>query len=310
MRSATDRETFLALPTEAIADLVRDMGKPQVGIFVPDGNRRLVLAETELQEGSDEFFMQVAHAQTTLGLNTLQVFFSHGLPILFTPLFSSSVLARGEDYCRLTALKTLGIMLTDDEWLDFYEAFDIRVRVYGDMSALAQPGCENALQWIKHAPQITQNHTTHTLFVGIGNEPMVGHDAAQAVGRFYQTYQRKPTSDELVEFLYGQAIPPADFFIMSSKLAGLGALPALVCGKDTQVYYLAVPGVMGLTERTYRAILHDLLYMRDERGRLDFDNRKQLHAWYSHHAETIIGLEHKIGSAWVPDSWETHSLDQ
>ncbi len=300
-------EDFLSLPTEAIVDLVQDKAKPQVGIFVPDGNQRLVLAETDLQEGSEEFFTQVAITQTTSGLDTLKVFFGHGLPILFAPLFSHSVLARGPGYHRLTALTTLNIMLAGDEWLEFYSDWNVRVRIYGDLSVLDRPDCEAVGQAIKRAQQLTRAHTAHTLFLGIGDEPWVGRDAAKATARFYQTHHREASVDELIEFLYGQPVPPADFFIMSSKLGGLGALPALLCGGDTRVYYLPTPGVIGLTKRSYRAILYDLLYMHDSaagecRYPLSSDEREQLRAWYTAHADTVIGLGKRIGSVWVPGS--------
>jgi hypothetical protein len=306
MHTTPTREEFLKLPTEEVARLVSDLGRPRVGIFVLDGSRRLVLSTTDLEEGSDEFFTQVALTQTACGLDTLKVFFSHGLPVLFVPLFSHSVLTRGSSYRHLTILKTLNIILTSENWLDFYNIWDVRVRVYGDLSVLAQADCEEALQWIENVQQITQKHAAHTLFLGIGNKPLVGHDAAIATARFYQKYQREPSTDELIEFLYGRPVPLADFFIMSSKFGGLGALPALICGGDTQVYYLPAPGVMALTKQTYRAILYDLLYMRDGMPgeccyALASDEREQLRAWYAGHAEAVIGLGHRIGSVWVPE---------
>jgi hypothetical protein len=298
-------ERFLSLPAEAISDLVREKGKPMVGIFVPDGNQRLVKAETGLREDTEEFFTQVALTQTTYGLDTLKVFFGHGLSILFAPLFSRSVLARGPGYHRLTALTTLEIMFASDEWLAFYDAWQVRVRVYGDLSVVSQGGCEPAREAIERVQQITQTHTAHTLFLGIGGEPWVGQDAVRATGSFYQEQRREPSRDELLEVLYGQAVPPADFFIMSSKLAGLGALPALICGGDTQVYYLPVPGVIGLTQETYRTILYDLLYLRDgpagKRGPdLSSTEREQLRAWYNHHANRVIGLGSRVADVWLP----------
>ena len=123
----------------------------------------------------------------------------------------------------------------------------------------------------------------------------------------YQHYHREPSAEELIQFLYGQPVSPADFFIMSSKLGGLGALPALLCGRDTHVYYLPVPGVIGLTARTYRAILYDLLYLREGAAGespylLSLGEREQLLAWYTEQADTVIGLGRRIGSVWVPGS--------
>jgi hypothetical protein len=301
-----DRSSFLQMPTEAIVALVREQERPRVGIFVPDGNRRLVLSTTQLEEGSDEFLAQVAASQTTLGLDTLKVFFGHGLSTLFTPLFSRSVLARGSNYRNLVVLKTLETMFTGDDWLEFFKTWDVRLRVYGDLSALGQPGYDQALMWIEQIQRYTQTHVSHTLFVGIGGEPLVGYDAARAASRFYQKYGCEADTDELVEFLYGQPVAQADFVIFASRLDALGALPALVCGKDTQVYYLAAPGVQALTRKTYRVILYDLLFMRDgvpgdSRHQLSQNERERLRAWYADHAEAVIGIGHRIGTVWVPD---------
>jgi len=306
-----EKDVFFNLSTQAVADLVDEKGKPKAGIFIPDGNRRLVLAETDLAPNSDAFFSQVAHSQTGHGLNTLKVFFSHGLPILFAPLFSASVLARGPAYYRLTALKTLEIMVTSREWVEFFTSMQVRVRVYGALSELADKGDQHILGLVEQVQQATQAHAAHLLYLGIGGEPWVGHDGAMAGARFYDTHRRVPTNspadrDELLRLLYGQPVPPADFLIMSSQLAGLGALPALVCGKDTQVYYLAAPGVVGLTQQTYRAILYDLLYSR-EVAKHEISSpgeRRQLRTWYQQHAQIVVGLGHKIGAVWVPDLFE------
>jgi hypothetical protein len=301
-----DQSAFLQMPTEAIVALTREHGRPRVGIFVPDGNRRLVLSTTQLEEGSDEFLAQVAVSQTTLGLDTLKVFFGHGLSTLFTPLFSRSVLARGTSYRNLVVLKTLEIMFTGDAWLKFFKTWDVRLRVYGDLSALRQLGCEQAHLWIEQVQRYTQTHTTHALFVGLGGEPLVGHDSALAASRFYRKYEREANTDELVEFLYGRPVPQADFVVFTSYLSGLGALPALVCGKDTQMYSLAAPGVMALTPKTYRMILYDLLFMRDDiAGQccygLDQGERARLRLWYANHVETVIGVGRRIGTVWIPE---------
>jgi hypothetical protein len=147
------------------------------------------------------------------------------------------------------------------------------------------------------------------LFLGIGGDPWVGCDVIKAASRFQEEYHREAALDELVKVLYGQSIPPADLLIFSSKLGGLGALPSLICNGDTPVYYLLAPGVQALTTETYRAILYDLLYMRDgvtgECGyQLSPSEREQLRAWYADHAGAVIGVGHRIGSVWVPDGFD------
>jgi hypothetical protein len=298
-------EHFLDLPPDTISEITRQAGRPKVGVFVPDGNRRLVLATTDLPENSPAFFTQVALTQTAGFLENLKVFFNHGLPTLFAPLFSRSVLLRGGNY-RLAVIETLRILFTDPTWLDFYRDRGICVRVYGNVEALCCDEFGPAIAWIKAVELQTKGYTAHHLYLGIGGEPWVGHDAAAAAVRFYGQFNREPDNDELIPFLYGWPVPAAAFVIISSKFAGIGALPALITGHDTQLYYLPVPGVIGLTERTYRLILYDLLFSQQERPQdrhyeLSPEERGQLRAWYTARADTVIGLGRKIGSVWVPD---------
>jgi hypothetical protein len=300
-----DKKEFLALSTDTIARLVQDVGKPKVGIYIPDGNRRLVLAETGLRENSDEFLVQVALIQSSRCLDNLKMLFGHGLPVLFMPIFSRTVLTRASNYRHLTALRTLDIMMNSNEWTEFYNVMDVRVSVYGDLSALGQDECLKIQYSIERVQQTTREHYKHVLFLGIGGEPLVGHDASVASARFYETYQRQPSTNELIRFLYGKDIPPAEFLIMSSKLGGLGALPAFVCNGDTHIYYLLAPGVMALNVQTFRNILYDLLYVQeskqDEHGyALSQDERDELRAWYTNQAEVVIGLGERIGSVVVP----------
>lgn len=303
--SPPSRDEFMALPAVEIARWVAELGLPRVGVFVPDGNRRLVLATTDLAEGTDGFFDRVAHLQTSKGLETLKVFFSHGLPILITPVFSRSALSRESGYRRLTALKTLEIILTGQAWRDFYAEHKVRVRVYGDPAILPELGYEQVAPWIQDVQRVTEAHDAHTLLFGIGGETRAGQAAAVAAIRFFRQYGREASTDELIESLYGELIPPVDYMIVTSKLAGLAAAPDLITDANTQIYFLAAPGVASLNEHTLRAILYDLMYMRENRVTTGFyklkaEQRKQLQAWYREQVRTTIGLGDRIGPIWIP----------
>jgi len=304
-----ERSEFLCLPIDEVVKIVQQKGQPQAGVFVPDGNRRLVLAMTGLPENSDAFFLQVAKTQTAGFLENLQVFFDHGLPILFAPLFSRSVLLRGNKYRSLTVVETLRTLFTDQAWLDFYQEHEVSVRVYGNLEVLAGEELAPAFDWIHNAEEYTCKYDRHRLYLGIGGEPWVGHDAALAASRFIREFGREPDKEELIFSLYGRALLPANFVIISSKFAGIGALPALICGRNTNIYYLPVPGVMGLTACTYRSILYDLLFLQGERTgdgcyELSPGEQKELYTWYTNHADIVMGVGHTIGSVWIPDiSW-------
>jgi hypothetical protein len=306
---AFTREDFFKADASEIADYVVKIGRPKVGVFVPDGNRRLILAYTDLPPDSEAFYTKLAEDPASSLLSNLYVFFDHGLSTLMVPLFSCSVLKRGSAYRRLTALEAMRLLFTAEDgsgWPRFYKEYGVRVRVYGDRNRLAGTECAPALEWITRVEAATQEHQAHHLFFGIGGEPLVGLGAARASIRFCREYEREPTKDELVSFYYGEKIETADFFIMSSKLSGLGALPELICGSDTQVYFLSGPGVSSLTVQTYRAILYDLLFMRSEQAEdrgylLSAQQRTELKIWYQEHGEEVIGLGRRIGNVWLPN---------
>jgi len=98
-----DRETFLTLPTEEIIEITQREERPKVAVFVPDGSRRLVLAFTDAEPGTEEFYRLCATLPAQYLLKSLKVFFEHGLPTLLVPILSRSVLGRGSDYRHLTA---------------------------------------------------------------------------------------------------------------------------------------------------------------------------------------------------------------
>jgi len=301
-----ERSTFLNLTSEKISEIVRSKNTPKVGIFVPDGNRRIVLATTNLQENTDDFFNELISRQISNYLNILEIFFSHGLSILFIPLFSQSVLSRSSPYNQRVFLETIKFICTNDECLTYYDNRDIRIKFYGNISALKETASSQAKKWLEEVQELTSYHATHTFFIGIGGEPWIGNDTAQAAVRFDHQFQHEPSKNELIEFMYGPMVPPADFFIMSSKFAGLGALPGLICGHDTQAYYLPVPGILGLNEVTYRSILFDLIFMRTKQDgnsgyHLNVKERSCVNDWYLHHKNEVIGLGHRIGSTWVPE---------
>lgn len=301
-----ERDIFLNLSTENILDLVKRKGRPRVGVFVPDGNRRLVLATTNLQEDTPEFFNELIYKQTSAYLDTLDIFFSHGLATLFLPLFSRSVLSRSSSYIQWVAVETIKFICMNEQCLNFYQSRNIRIRAYGDISVVNGTALSKAKNWIAEVQDYTERNTTHTIYIGIGGEPVVGDDTAKSAIQYYKNFHQEPSQEELINFMYGQSVAPADFFIMSTKLAGLGALPGLICGHDTKVYYLPAPGVIAFNKGTYRMILYDLLFRNPDTKfyRLSDEERKQLNSWYVGHSNQVLGTGKLIGSVWIPQCYD------
>jgi hypothetical protein len=296
------------MPTAAIADLTRCFARPQLGVFVPDGSRRLVLAFTDAQPQTAEFYALCATLPARYLLHSLRVFFEHGLPTLLVPILSRSVLGRGTRYQQLTALEGLRLLFADEEWLKFYDEFDVRVNIYGEPRRLAETECESALKWIAQTCQNTASHRTHHLLYAIGESARAGQDIAEQGIAFFKTQGRIPTLKELNAVYYGEVLPTADFFIMTSKISGLGALPRFLVDGDTEAYFLPAAGPIGLTANNYRRILYDLLYARASlrTGIDEFEitptNRALLHDYYERATNVVLGLGQSIGGVWVADA--------
>lgn len=294
---------FLALPKDELVKIVAEFGRPKLGVFVPDGSRRLVLAYTDFEPESDEFYKASATIPARFVLESLKVFFDYRLPILLVPILGRSILKRGPRYRAITLLEGLRILFCSQDALDLYHRHQIQVRIYGQPDVLKGTECELALEWIEEACQQTAGYSLHKLLYGIGEPPLLGEHAAQFAANFALQHGRIPTNRELICANYGEDLPSADFFIMTSKMSGMVALPNWLVNGDTEVYFL--PTVMGLTERNCRVILYDLLYNRSglRSGIEEFDitakTRKQLRQVYEKSVEKVVGVGFEVGKVWT-----------
>jgi hypothetical protein len=299
------RSDFLSLPKDDVVQILRDVKRPHLGVFVPDGSRRLVLAYTDLEPNSDEFYKASAILPAEFVLQSLQVFFDYKLPVLFVPILGRSILKRGDKYQALTLLEGLRVLFQAESTLAYYHQNKIQVRVYGCLDVLQATACQPALDWIAEACQQTAQYRQHKLFYAIGESSIVGEESAQFAAQFALQHGKAPTTDEQIQSYYGESLQPADFFIMTSKMSGMGALPNLLVNGDTEIYYL--PTMMGLTERNYRLILYDMLYNRSalREGISEFntqpDSRVALKQAYERSKDKVIGLGFDVGKVWVLD---------
>ena len=299
------KEEFVALPAKEITRIVKQKGKPKVGIFVADGNRRMTMALTGLSEDSEDFYSEYVRLFTEKFMENLKVFYSHGLDTLIVPLISPTILNRSQNYVNLAINGLLQALFKSDKWLTFYKENDIRVRTYGNPGHLQGTQCQKGVQWIQDIKTQTSHHKTHTLFYGFLSNNPGGMESVNLAVEFYQLHRRKPTPSEMKEMYYGENLAEADFFIMSTKIAGAGALPPLISTKKTGMYFLPIPGVLGLTREIYREILYDLLYCRPngpikKYGNDDLKDMETLKKYFFPNEPTIIGPGKRVGKFWVP----------
>lgn len=314
--SKISREKFLNLSTREIQRLVIRKKKPRTGIFLADGNRRLVMTLTGLTPGSDAdgFYHEYLKIVTRYFKENLKVFFDYGLNTLFFPLFGPSLLERERAYRELVIPELTDVLFKSETWFNFYKKYDIRIKPYGNVKRLDLefPGLDLAKK-VTQMAALTSRHQAHTLYFGFFSTNWLGAEMIQRVNDFMKSHGCEPGRKKMIELFYGEDVPPADFFINSTRNAGLGALPPLISGRETKIYTMVSPGILALNRETYRNILYDLLVCREPTKAKepesseytpeeDFPRELEaLKEFYRLHQQTVIGQGKRIGKFWVLD---------
>jgi tuberculosinol/isotuberculosinol synthase len=298
MHSAIDLEEFQNLPTEDVARLVREAG-PKVCVFPINGTRRWFMLEypEEAKTGSPEVYFQIAGQRH---IELYKLFFDHGIDTLLTPIFGPDLLERGEEY-RQIMVPALLWFVQNQSFLDLYDAYDVRVRVYGDARRYLQnTPYEPALDAYDEAAQRTLSHRSRRLFFGV-----CAHDATETVAEiaicFSREHGRQPDKREIVEAYYGEYIEPVDFFIGFDRPAAFD-MPLVATGRE-DLYFTVSPSPY-MDARTLRMILYDHLYARqmDEASyaMLSPDDRAWMRDFYYANTGSVMGVGVKRRGVWYP----------
>ena len=305
---AIAKEDFLKLTTEEICKIVTQRGKPLVGIFLPDGNRRLLMCRTKLDPTSGAFYEAYARDFLDTFKESLGIFFDHGLKILFLPLVGPSQLARKNKFQEVAVPIVYNELFKGSHWLDFFKNKDIRVKTYGDISQLDKIDTHrlNMVDGINRLVEKTESHNRHTLFFGFLSDHTPGLEMPQHIIKFYQAHHRPPTQQEMLEIYYGEVVPDADFIILSGKLSGHGAFPPFISTRQARMYYFQVPGFLGLSNMSYRRIIYDLLFFQTPSPIPEYtpeylENIEELNQFYQENKDKIFGTNKKIGKFDVLD---------
>jgi tuberculosinol/isotuberculosinol synthase len=294
-----DVETFQSLPTPEIARLVRQ-GGPKVCVFPINGTRRWFVLEHPEQAAQDpDAYLRITWQRQT---ELYQLFFDHGIDTLLTPIFGPDLLERGEEYRQLIEPGMLWFT-QDQDMLDFYEANDVRVRVYGDARRyFRNTPYAHTLHAFDALAQRTAHHKRCRLFFGI-----CAHDPAETIAeigvRFHQQHGHLPDRRQIVEAYYGEYVPPVDLFIGFDRPSAFD-MPLVSTGSE-DLYFTVSPSPY-VDTYTLRAILYDHLYARrvDESGyaALSPDDWRLLADFYACNRHHVLGLgrRHESGNFWYP----------
>ncbi|MDH5454395.1 MAG: hypothetical protein OEX14_13650, partial [Paracoccaceae bacterium] len=191
-----DIETFRNLPTAEVARLVREAGS-RVCVFPTKGTRRWFMLEHPSVQMED-FASAYLDAVTKRSIELYQLIFDHGLDTLLMPSFSPDVMARGEDYMQMAA-EGLASLATHPDFLNFYKAYRVRVRFYGDYRKFFDPTPYAYLSDLfDEATARTMAHDRHRLFFGL-----FAHDPTEAIAelavRHYVEHERVPDKRAQIE---------------------------------------------------------------------------------------------------------------
>lgn len=299
-----DRESFLKLPPEAVAEqLHRRPGGSNVCVFPFNGTRRWFL----LEHGRDFESSSTAaknYVDLTIQAYTAiyQLVFEHGLETIVAPIFGGETTNRGEEYMREIGA-TMPQLATHPALLKLYEAYDVRVHVYGDyrkqFGATPYAYICDALDDVSRQ---TAHHQQRRLFFGVCADEATATIADLTVAHYRKTGQ-VPSRRELIERYYGEYIEKADIFIGFEKF-NVFDYPMLGWGEES-LYFTVAPSLY-LTGRQLRNILYDYIYLRPVQDpdyiTMPAKDFEAMRNFYATNREAVYGIGEIRGGIWYAKS--------
>ena len=293
-------ETFQNLPLTKVAQLVRKAGR-KICVFPINGTRRWFMLEYPEQAATDfvHAYVQITWQRQ---LELYKLIFDHGVDTLVTPLLGPDILARGGVYDKLME-RGLSWFADDQDCLDFYDEYDVRVLVYGDAHRhLKDTPYAHVLDSFDQVTQRTADHNSYRLLFGV-----YAHDAIETIAKigvhFQQEHGHLPTRRQIVQAYYGEYIEPVDFFIGFDRPAAFD-MPMIATGNE-DLYFTVSPSPY-MDTYTLRLILYDHLYARriDEASyeTIKPQTWKTVKEFYRLNQRCVLGLGHQHESEhfWFP----------
>jgi len=294
-----DIQTFQQLSMGEIAQLVRASGS-KVCVFPINGTRRWFMLEHP-DQASANFVDAYLRIGGQRHLELYQLFFDHGIDTLLTPIFGPDILERGSDYQPIIQQGLLWFAQNPD-FLAFYDTYDVRVRIYGDVERYLQDTpYVTVLQAFQDLARRTESHERRRLFFGLyANDP--AERIAEIGLEHYQQHGRLPVKREIVEAYYGEYLDPVNFFIGFDRPAAYD-MPLIATGEE-DLYFTVSPSPY-LDEQTLRAILYDHLYSRrvnEQYEELTPEDWKTLTNFYRQNRHHVLGVGDRSarGNFWYP----------
>lgn len=252
-------ETFLGLPTEEVAALVRASGS-KVCVFPINGTRRWFILEYGDQEWDDPIaaYMDITARRH---IELYKLFFDHGIDTLITPVIGPEILATRDAYMRKIGAEGLARFATHADFTAFYAEYGVRARFYGDYHKYFKDTPYEHLSTVFDGLADTTRHNKRArLFFGAFADNL---NATQRVAELAVEYFQKtgivPDQKKIVELYYGEYVDKANIFIGFDRLACFD-YPLLNWGEE-DLYFTISPSPY-MTDQQLRAILYDHLFTR------------------------------------------------
>jgi undecaprenyl diphosphate synthase len=302
-------DDFIQLPTEEIAKIINRLGRPKSGVFLSDGSRRSAMVFWGLKpehESFEESYIEVGSKQF---LDNLKMIFDHGLETIMIPSLKHENYNRYKKNIDAIIYKAIKTMLIGETWVKFYEDYNVKVKIYGDLEYVKQKGYPEIYEWAKEIEERTKNNTTHKLFHGLACSNFYEHRRLMDLAvDFYIENNRKPNEQEKIRLYFGDDMEDVDFLIRSTEIRDSDLQPPIISGRKTQMYFLVAPDHISFSQNVFREILYDLLYSRlpafgkKEYKDIDYSesNLKFIKEYYSLNKTKIFGIGKKIGPFWIP----------
>ena len=297
-------EEFLKLPAEVVSKIVKEKKMPKVGVFMPDSTRRTGILFYDLKPESPDFIRRIYDRINQSFFDVVKIMFDHGVPTLLLPLLNPGNLRRGDIFKKASLLHGLKFLFTDPLWVDFYEEYDIRVKVFGNMEELRE--FDYVLEWIAEIEEKTASNSQRRLFLGIAYSNWFEYPRLVKLGiEFFQRTERFPSVHELIEIYYRDRIDEVDYMIRPTMIRDSDMQPLLISGRKTQMYFTVSPFIF-FNDTVFKKILYDLIYLRTvTKGGGDYkdsevEGLKPLKEFYVENRNSVIGMGRKIGKVWVP----------
>jgi tuberculosinol/isotuberculosinol synthase len=293
-------DAFMQLPTAEIAQTLRGSGG-RVICFPINGTRRWFA----LEHGPKVNGNYVAEYMEMSGRRHIALYkmlFEHGLETIIGPMFGGELFSRGEEYVARIGADGLAYLVTNPDFLAFYQEYDVRVRFYGDYHRqLAKTPFAYLSEFFDRIAEHTRNHDRFRLFYGVfANDP--AEQIAEIGMRHFQQYGRPPGRPEIVEAYYGESVSPVDLFIGFDKFSAFD-YPLLNLGEE-DLYFTAAPSLY-LTESQLRGILFDHLFARrapePDYEQLTHEQWNELKSYYANNRGKTLGVGTLRGGIWYPD---------